>query len=138
MPSSAKTSSPRRATSLGRLRPPPIPRDGGALAAPLRGDGSRGGGALRFGARYGSSDSLRKASPAGGPGGVQALGHTVARMLSRTKRTMSWVEVPGVKSSFTPMALSAVMSSAGMIPPPNTAMSSAPFSLSSSSTRAKR
>ena len=66
VPSSAKTSSPRRATSLGRLRLPPIPRDGGALAAPLRGDGSRGGVALRFGARYGSSDSLRKAAPARG------------------------------------------------------------------------
>ena len=47
-----------RDSSLGRLLLPPIPRDGGALAVPLRGDGSRGGGALRFGARYGSSDSL--------------------------------------------------------------------------------
>ncbi|MDP2703154.1 MAG: hypothetical protein Q8P98_13915, partial [Candidatus Rokubacteria bacterium] len=57
-----------RASSLGRLRLPPIPRDGGALlAAPLRGDGSRGGGALRFGARYGSSDSLPMAPPAPGP-----------------------------------------------------------------------
>ena len=52
-----------RATSLGRLRLPPIPRDGGALAARLRRDGSRGGDALRFRARYGSSDSLRMAAP---------------------------------------------------------------------------
>jgi len=70
--------------------------------------------------------------------GDSTLAHTVARMLSRTKRTMSWVDVPGVNSSLTPIALSSAMSSAGMIPPPNTAMSSAPFSRSSSSTRAKR
>ena len=48
-----------RATSLGRLRLPPHPPEaGGALAALLRRGGSRGGGVLRFGARYGSSDSL--------------------------------------------------------------------------------
>ncbi|OGK89195.1 MAG: hypothetical protein A2X52_11135 [Candidatus Rokubacteria bacterium GWC2_70_16] len=51
---------------------------------------------------------------------------------------MSWVEVPGVNSSLTPRALSPRMSSCGMIPPPNTAMSPAPFSRKSSSTRANR
>jgi hypothetical protein len=53
-----------RATSLGRLRLPPHPPEaGGALAALLRRDGSRGGGVLRFGARYGSSDSLPMGTP---------------------------------------------------------------------------
>ncbi len=42
---------------------------------------------------------------------------------------MSCVEVPGVNSSFTPMAFSPATSSGGMMPPPKTAMSSAPFSL---------
>src|SRR5439155_1026082 len=61
-----------------------------------------------------------------------------ARMCSRTKRTISWVDAPGVKISLTPIALSAVTSSGGMIPPPKTTMSSAPFSRSSSRTRLKR
>ena len=53
-----------RATSLGRLRLPPHPPEaGGALAALLRRDGSRGGDVLRFGARYGSSDSLPMGTP---------------------------------------------------------------------------
>ena len=58
-----------RATSLGRLRLAPHPPEaGGALAALLRRDGSRGGDALRFGARYGSSDSLpRECLPATRP-----------------------------------------------------------------------
>ena len=38
-------------------------------------------------------------------------------MFSRTKRTMSWVDVPGVKISFTPIAFSVPMSSGGIIPP---------------------
>src|SRR4029077_13361774 len=63
---------------------------------------------------------------------LEVHAQTAARMCSRTKRTMSWVEVPGVKSSFTPIALSAAMSSGGMIPPPKTAMSPAPCSVSRS------
>jgi len=47
-----------RASSLGRLRLAPHPPRRGPLVALLRRDDSRGGGALRFGARYGSSDSL--------------------------------------------------------------------------------
>jgi len=47
-----------RASSLGRLRLAPHPPRRGSLVALLRRDDSRGGGALRFGARYGSSDSL--------------------------------------------------------------------------------
>jgi len=47
-----------RATSLGRLRLAPHPPRRGSLAQPAAQAGSRGGGALRFGARYGSSDSL--------------------------------------------------------------------------------
>src|SRR5437773_2025192 len=61
-----------------------------------------------------------------------------ARMCSRTKRTISWVDAPGVKISLTPIALSAVTSSGGMIPPPKTTMSAASFSRSSSRTRVKR
>jgi len=60
VPSSAQP--PRLARRLARA--PPLPRDGGRSPPLLRRDDSRGGGALRFGARYGSSDSLPTA-PAG-------------------------------------------------------------------------
>ena len=46
------------------------------------------------------------------------------------------VGAPGVKIAATPIALSSAMSASGMIPPPNTTMSSASRSFSSSSTRA--
>jgi hypothetical protein len=53
-----------RASSLGHIRLPPHPPEaGGALAALLRRDDSRGGCVLRFGARYGSSDSLPMGTP---------------------------------------------------------------------------
>ena len=52
-------------SSLGRLRWPPHPPDaGGSPRRPPLVAGSERSGVLRFAARYGSSDSLRKASPA--------------------------------------------------------------------------
>src|SRR5439155_8666174 len=120
---------PRLARHLARAPPPapPSPRGGGYARRPAcGGDGSRGGDALRFGARYGSSDSLPMAPACLPPMAEGACGHatasclfataecagdhTVARMLSRTKRMMSWVVAPGVNSSLTPMALRAAMS----------------------------
>src|SRR5438552_17726036 len=55
------TSSPRAPPRSGASACPPSPETGVALAALPRRDGSRGRGALRFGARYGSSDSLPRA-----------------------------------------------------------------------------
>src|SRR5438132_11131119 len=51
---------PRLARLLARAPPPrpPSPETGVARRPACGGDDSRGGGALRFGARYGSSDSL--------------------------------------------------------------------------------
>src|SRR5205823_6935089 len=49
--------------------------------------------------------------------------------------TIPWRGAPGVKISATPRFLSSSMSSSGMMPPPNTTMSPAPFSLSTSITR---
>src|SRR5438445_8604547 len=46
-----------RAASLGRLRLGPPSPETGVARRPAAQAGSRGGGALRFGARYGSSDS---------------------------------------------------------------------------------
>src|SRR5262249_15433222 len=48
------------------------------------------------------------------------------------------VFAPGVKISRTPARLNPAMSSSGTIPPPNTAMSAAPRSRSSSMTRGNR
>jgi len=64
VPSSAQP--PRLARLLARAPPPgpPSPETGVARRPASGGDGSRGGGALRFGARYGSSDSLPTAPPA--------------------------------------------------------------------------
>ena len=62
--SSAQSSSPRAPPRSGASARPPSPETGVALAALLRRDGSRGGDALRFGARYGSSHSLPTQSPA--------------------------------------------------------------------------
>ncbi|MFQ5804571.1 MAG: hypothetical protein ACE5JQ_16905, partial [Candidatus Methylomirabilales bacterium] len=51
--------------SLGRLRWPPHPPEaGGRLRGPTPLSRSERSGVLRFAARYGSSDSLGKASPA--------------------------------------------------------------------------
>ncbi len=104
-----------RASSLGRLRPPPIPRDGGCARRPACGGvDSRGGGALRFGARYGSSDSLppatrhrpplspalpmrrqARATPLGAPrGGGRGRGHPpwtrIFCALPKRKTRISW------------------------------------------------
>jgi hypothetical protein len=49
---------------------------------------------------------------------------------------MSVVGAPGVKIFATPIAVSSAMSASGMMPPPNTTMSSAPCSFSSAMTRA--
>src|SRR5213075_2929141 len=84
---------PRLARHLARAPPPapPSPRGGGCARRPAAQGGSRGGDALRFGARYGSSDSLPTARAClpptadGAFGQVEARAHTVARMLSRTK-----------------------------------------------------
>ena len=53
----------------------------------------------------------------------------------RTQSTISVVVAPGVKIFATPICSSSAMSASGMIPPPNTVMSVASRSRSSSSTR---
>ena len=53
-----------------------------------------------------------------------------------TQAMMSASGVPGVKTPFTPAAFNVPTSSSGMMPPPNTTMSVASCSLSSSMTRA--
>src|SRR6266567_5676904 len=61
-PSSAQP--PRLARLLARAPPPGPPSpETGVARRPAAQDRSRGGGALRFGARYGSSDSLPRACP---------------------------------------------------------------------------
>jgi len=52
-----------------------------------------------------------------------------------TRRTTSWSEAPGRKTSATPSFLSSGMSWAGMMPPTNTWIPSRPFSRTSSRTR---
>ena len=51
---------------------------------------------------------------------------------------MSVVDAPGVKIFATPCVVSSAMSASGMMPPPNTTMSPASCSLSSSMTRGNR
>ena len=60
------TSSPRAPPRSDASACPPSP-EAGCARRPLRQDGSRGGGVLRSGARYGSSDSLPMAPPASPP-----------------------------------------------------------------------
>src|SRR6266849_6255132 len=67
---------PRLARHLARAPPPgpPSPETGVAHRSACGGDGSRGGGALRFGARYGSSDSLPTAPACRASQSVERVG----------------------------------------------------------------
>ena len=55
-------------------------------------------------------------------------------IFSWTHVTASSIEVPGVKTLFTPISVRAGISSSGMTPPPKTMIVSAPFCLRSSMT----
>ena len=57
---------------------------------------------------------------------------------SRIYVTISAIEEPGPKTACTPCAWSAGISLSGMVPPPTTSTSSAPWALSNSTTRGKR
>src|SRR5271156_3499583 len=63
--------------------------------------------------------------------------HWRGATFSRTHLMMSSVDAPGVKTSLTPACLSLAASSAGIIPPPNTATSPAPFSFNNRITSGK-
>src|SRR5207245_4073541 len=78
MPSCAQP--PRLARHLARAPPPapPSPRGGGCARRPAAQVGSRGGYALRFGARYGSSDSLPRACLPAPPARVPGLAFGIA------------------------------------------------------------
>jgi hypothetical protein len=57
---------------------------------------------------------------------------------SRIYVTISAMEEPGPKTACTPFAWSSGISLSGMVPPPTTSTSSAPWALSNSTTRGKR
>ena len=67
-----------------------------------------------------------------GGGGSWATGR-----FSRTQSTISPVRAPGVNTFATPISVSSGMSASGTMPPPNTTMSEASRSASSSITLAK-
>jgi hypothetical protein len=113
-----------------RLRPGDQGRRDGRRGAGPSGD-QRGLRRLPAARRH---DPARQHLPVPGRPGVTR--GQVAATFSRTQSTMSCVGVPGVKTLRTPRRCNSGMSSSGMIPPPNTAMSVACRSRRSCITRA--
>ena len=116
--------------------------DGRAVGRPLDGAGEQDG---QAGGAVGVAEHVPPEPPlATDPRGqrrrpgVETASSQARRTCVFTKAMMSRVDVPGVKISRTPSALSRAMSSGGTMPPPKTTTSSAPFSRRSSSTRPKR
>src|SRR5262249_35257689 len=125
---------------IGELRNPARADERGGLDAPLTGRGQRPD-QPQLPLQRNDAQLVLESVPGTDLVDVDAArespGQARGWMFCRIHWTMSCVELPGVKISETPRPFSRGMSSSGMMPPPNTPMSDAFDSLSSSSTAGK-